>query len=130
MTAAGVAVAMAGATLIGGIQAATAGTGGPLVRASAVPGSQLWVSAYAGPDQGFSGGNAVAVSPDGGTVFVTGASLGSGATDDYATVAVSATTGAQLWATRYNRPAGQTDIPVAIAVSPDGGTVRSEEHTS
>ena len=49
--------------------------------------------------------SAVAVSPDGAKVFVTGVSYGSTSGGDYATVAYDASTGAQLWVKRYNGPA-------------------------
>jgi hypothetical protein len=50
----------------------------------------------------------VAVSPTGGTVYVTGEGLAAGvAGDDYATVAYSASTGKQLWSKTYTT-AGET----------------------
>jgi DNA-binding beta-propeller fold protein YncE len=90
----------------------------------AVGGSQLWASRYNGPEQKIDFASAAAVSPDGGTVFVTGPSVGGANLDwDYATVAYDAATGAQLWASRYDGPVDDTDGPVAIAISPDGATV-------
>ncbi len=47
-------------------------------------------------------GNATAVSPDGSTVFVTGAAFGSGDTGFGETIAYSAATGAVLWRARFN----------------------------
>src|SRR5258708_39888795 len=88
-------------------------------------GQRLWVSRY----QGFRLDNvpsAVAVSPDGSTVYVTGSSQNSGKLgigNDYATVAYSAATGAQLWLSRYNGPANGDHVATAVAVSPDGDTV-------
>jgi hypothetical protein len=58
---------------------------------------------------------AVAVSPDGSKVFVTGESA-----QDYATVAMDAGTGAVLWTARYDGPGHGQDVGVAIRVSPDG----------
>jgi DNA-binding beta-propeller fold protein YncE len=73
------------------------------------------VARYNGPEGTGNKATAVAVSPTGKTVFVTGSSGPS-----YATVAYNPATGAQLWAARYGSgPAA----PVAMAVSPDGGTV-------
>jgi outer membrane protein assembly factor BamB len=95
------------------------------VAYDAATGHRLWVSRY----QGFRLDNvpsAVVVSPDGTTVFVTGSSQNSGELgngNDYATVAYSAATGAQLWVSRYNGPANGDDFAEAIAVSPGGATV-------
>src|SRR5215469_16513032 len=75
---------------------------GGLRRRRPAVGQPLW------PD----GATAVAVSPDGNTVFVTGG----------ATVAYDAATGAQLWASRFTGPF-QFDFASSIAVSPAGGTV-------
>jgi len=68
---------------------------------NAATGAQRWVARY----NGVSGANyvrAVAVSPNGKSVFVTGASGGTNDSYDYATVAYNAVTGAQQWAKRYN----------------------------
>ena len=59
------------------------------------------------PGNGVDDASAVAVSPDGRTVFVTGSSVGRANVDDYATVAYSAATGRRLWASRYGE-AGAT----------------------
>ena len=89
---------------------------------SAATGKQLWVSRYNGPADGSSGASAVAVSPAGTTVYVTGGTAGpTGA--DYATVAYSAAAGTQLWASRYNGPDNEPDGACCLAVSPDGTTV-------
>jgi WD40 repeat protein len=85
-------------------------------------GSQVWARQYRGPGDS-STATAVTVSPDGGTVFVTGSSEGIGTNRDYATVAYNATTGQQLWARRYNGPVNTGDDPAAIAADPDGKTV-------
>src|SRR5205823_11572117 len=87
----------------------------------AVSGDQLWAASYDG------GGIddiavAVTVSHDGSTVFVTGESDVSNQLD-FATVAYEADTGLQRWVARYDGPAGQSDYPSAIGVSPDGTRV-------
>jgi hypothetical protein len=94
------------------------------VAYDAATGARRWVSRYdfGGNDQATS----VAVSPDGFTVFVTGASKGTGpgliSNYDYATVAYKASTGAQLWASRYDG-AGRDDLAAAVVTGRDRGTV-------
>src|SRR5439155_17480277 len=84
--------------------------------------TQLWVARYNGPANGGDDAYAVAVSPDGSRVFVTGASESSTHLD-YATVAYNASTGHKLWVARYNGPARGQDVAFALAVSPDGSKV-------
>jgi len=56
-------------------------------------------------------------------VLVTGSSPGPTSETDYATVAYGATTGAQLWVTRYNGPGNSADQAASLAISPTGGQV-------
>jgi hypothetical protein len=92
-------------------------------------GAELWLKRYNGPGNGDDFAAAMAVSPDGTKVFVTGVSCASGCgtgdeNDDYATVAYEASTGAKLWVKRYNGPPGNGyDSARSAAVSPDGSTV-------
>lgn len=86
---------------------------------SAVTGAQRWIKQYSGGQYGV-GGAAIAVSPNGKTVVVTG-SVDAGGTTEYATIAYSAVSGAQVWARRYGTPG--TDYARALAVSPNGKTV-------
>ena len=82
------------------------------VPGAAAPGGQLWVSAYNGPASGNDVASGAAVSPGGGTVYVTGTSYsGPAAGYDYRTVAYNGATGARLWVARYNGPANSTDSP-------------------
>jgi DNA-binding beta-propeller fold protein YncE len=95
------------------------------VAYSAATGARRWVSRYNGPGNGFDIANAVAVSPGGRSVFVTGASQGTADARslDYATVAYSAATGAPRWVSRYNGPFRTFDYATSMAVSPRGGAV-------
>ena len=93
------------------------------VAYSTATGAQLWARRYNGPGNGPDYASAVAVSPGGKTVFITGASPGATSRADYATLAYSTATGAQLWARRYNGPANGPDFGSAVAVSPSGDTV-------
>jgi outer membrane protein assembly factor BamB len=87
-------------------------------------GDQLWVARYDGPVHADDRISALAVSPDGAKVFVTGGSYtGLTAGWDYATVAYDTSTGDQLWLARYNGPASKGDLATALAVSPDGTRV-------
>jgi hypothetical protein len=70
-------------------------------------------------------GNAVAVSPSGKTVFVTGESDSKDFLAQYATVAYNAATGAQQWIKLYYGPGSDNgySLGYAVAVSPTSGTV-------
>src|SRR5438093_6453183 len=76
--------------------------GTPGVALATTPGSQVWVQRYNGSANASDAATAMAVSPDGSTVFVTGKSRELGRRFDYATVAYETSTGAQLWRRRYN----------------------------
>jgi outer membrane protein assembly factor BamB len=97
----------------------TAGVDYVTVAYNAATGAQVWVQRYVGPGHGGDDAYSVAVSPTGGTVYVTGQSGGANSTFDYATVAYNAATGAQVWVQRY---ANASSVPAAysMAVSPTG----------
>lgn len=109
----------------------------------AATGDQLWEARYNNAPFGSLGGNpnaydlatAMALSPDGATVYVAGKSEGDAATRwsyDYATVAYDALTGDERWVRRYDSREGKPTPPgwpisseeaQAVRVSPDGDTV-------
>ena len=82
-------------------------------------GTQVWVTRHSGDAQ------AMAVSPTGSAVFVTGQVYGTGKIphQNYGTIAYRAATGKRLWTARYDGPAHQQDWAAAVAVSPTSGTV-------
>ena len=85
-------------------------------------GTALWVARFRGPGRyTLDHPAAVAVSPDGSRVFVTGSIATTAGVWNYATVAYDAASGTQLWMTRY-RGLGYSD-PASSAVSPDGSRV-------
>src|SRR5262245_38724623 len=94
------------------------------VAYNAATGARLWTARYNGPGNGLDNAAAVAVSPDGATVFVTGDSEGGpGFEQDYATVAYRATDGKQLWVARFNGQPDGIDIATAVSVARDGAKV-------
>jgi hypothetical protein len=90
----------------------------------AVSGQQLWVSRYNGAANGndepfaFGTGKAIAISPDGSKIFVTGTSAGSNGNGSYATIAYNAADGTQLWVSIYSTP--QDSNGTSLAISKDG----------
>jgi DNA-binding beta-propeller fold protein YncE len=94
-----------------------AGSSG-LVAYDAGTGAQLW-------DNAAGDGLSVAVAPDGRIVFVIERLSTGGGGSDFLTSAFDAATGNRVWARRYSGcpKVGCVDIPVALAVSPGGGTV-------
>ncbi|MFN2544357.1 MAG: PQQ-binding-like beta-propeller repeat protein [Actinomycetota bacterium] len=92
----------------------------------AATGVPRWTATYDGSDvdgpYGFNHIYAMALSPDGSRVYVSGTSLGGGTDHDYSTIAYDASTGAFVWQARYDQDKG-VDRPVALAVSPDGARV-------
>lgn len=86
----------------------------------ATTGAEIWTAVYdSGTDhEPGDAAAAIAVSPDGTRVFVTGDT-----TRDYATVAYVASNGVEIWSTRYDGAENGFAAALAIALSPDGETV-------
>jgi len=101
----------------------TSGRDYATVAYAAATGRQLWVSRYSGHGRSSDIPAAIAVSPRGDAVFVTGTSQGRTSGGDFATVAYAAATGAPLWAKRYNGPANRLDAASSVAPSRDGHRV-------
>jgi DNA-binding beta-propeller fold protein YncE len=99
---------------------ATSGSDYATIAYNAATGSQVWVNRWSGAGSGADAVTAIALSPDGTKLYVTGSSVASTSGSDYATVAYNAATGALLWAKRYNGPGNGYDEARAVAVSPDG----------
>jgi DNA-binding beta-propeller fold protein YncE len=92
------------------------------VAYDAQSGASVWTRRYDGPGHSHDTANAIAVSPDGTKVFVTGESWGS-TSSDYATVAYDAQSGGSLWTKRYDGPLHSEDAAFVMTVSPDGSKV-------
>jgi hypothetical protein len=93
------------------------------VAYDASTGATLWVRRYNGPQNHLDYAYAIAASPDGTTVFVTGQSDGAASQADYATIAYDAATGATLWIRRYDGPGDNVDGAGSVAISPNGSKV-------
>ena len=91
----------AGACLIGGFLCLSA------VGSHALEPGEVWVSRFDGPAHLHDRANAVAVSPDGTAVFVTGWIEVEEADTNYGTLAYDVMTGEELWASSYDGPAGE-----------------------
>jgi hypothetical protein len=81
-------------------------------------GNTAWVRRYNGPGNNNDDVYAVAVDAYG-NVYVTGGSIGSGTSFDYATIKYKPN-GDTAWARRYNGPANNSDAAVALAVDDSG----------
>jgi len=87
-------------------------------------GARRWLAREPGPGSGGMQGFAVAASPTGDRVFVTGSNYGGSLSPNYVTVGYDAASGSKLWMTVYDGPGGEgADYPRDVAVSPDGSRV-------
>ncbi len=80
-------------------------------------GNELWVARYNGP-KNWDWVEAIAVDSSG-NVYVTGISVGSGASPEYATIKYDSA-GSELWVARYNGPANGGDEAYDIALDFSG----------
>jgi DNA-binding beta-propeller fold protein YncE len=106
-----------------GLSFGSTGSDYATIAYNAATGAVVWTKRYNGTGNGEDYASAVAVSPDGTKVYVTGRSVGSTTDSDYATIAYNATTGTVVWAKRYNGPANSGDYASAVVVSPDSTKV-------
>jgi hypothetical protein len=86
-------------------------------------GATLWARPYDGPASLNDDAREIVVGPDGKRLFVTGMSKGTGIGADYATIAYRAKTGAKVWSTRFDGPAGLDDRATTIGIHPSGTLV-------
>jgi outer membrane protein assembly factor BamB len=100
------------------------------VAYDASTGSELWSDRFDGAAGGRDQASSLVVSPDGGSVIVTGRSdtgpseiAPSGPASDYATIAYDTATGNRQWMARYNATPSQIDIAYDLALSPSGDAV-------
>jgi hypothetical protein len=88
----------------------------------AADGSELWAASYQGPANMSDAPRALALSPDGSRLFVTGWSeYPAPVFRKYVTVAYAPKDGSRLWVAEYNGP--DADDAHAVAVSSDGSRV-------
>jgi outer membrane protein assembly factor BamB len=81
-------------------------------------GNQLWIQTYNGPANMHDAASAVAVDISG-NVYVTGHSVGSGTSDDCATIKYDSN-GSELWVRRYNGPGNAGDYAGVIVAGLNG----------
>ncbi len=94
----------------------------------AATGELLWSATYDGPGNGVDNARDLVVSPDGDEVYIAGIS-GGGGNLDFVGLAYDASSGEELWATRYNGPGNGMDSPFDIALSRDGSTLVLAGHS-
>ncbi|MFG3533202.1 S8 family serine peptidase [Streptomyces sp. NPDC047917] len=119
-----IAITPEGRTLIVSGQSPGTGTGFSdwgTVAYDAATGAQKWTARHDGPSHGLDIPSAMAVSEDGTSVIVTGASSSAKTSTDLVTEAYDIATGKRLWTDRYDGPGHASDNPYAVTVA--GGKV-------
>src|SRR5206468_2755323 len=77
-------------------------------------GALVWKKRYNGPGNATDAASALALSPDGTKVFVTGYSFATATLNDFTTIAYDAGTGRVAWKTRSDGPASYYDSANAL----------------
>jgi WD40 repeat protein len=90
---------------------------------NAATGRERWKTRFDGLTHNGDQANAMAVSPDGSKVFVTGFTDRSKRLRNFVTLAYNAKTGTQRWVRRYQGPGDSNNNAKAIVMSPDGSRV-------
>jgi WD40 repeat protein len=90
---------------------------------NAATGHERWKTRYDGLTHHEDQANAMAVSPDGSKVYVTGFTDRSNRWRNFVTLAYSAKTGTQRWVRRYQGPGDYNNNAKAIVMSPDGSRI-------
>ncbi len=85
-------------------------------------GTQLWLRTYSGPGNAGDVAYALAISPDGGLVIVTGSSYAGGTNSPMTTVAYDASNGDQRWVANPSVPSGDY-TGQSMGTSPDSALV-------
>jgi PQQ-like domain len=88
----------------------------------ATTGAQLWAATYSASTSAPIAAEAMAITPNGAEVVLTG-SLGGSADSQYVTVGFNATTGTQLWTSQLDGYAHSATVPVSVGASSDSARV-------
>src|SRR5207253_446561 len=94
-----------------------------VIAYSFVTGDMLWTQTHNGQWDSDDWPSAIAISPDGARLFVTGREDEDVLASDAATVGYAADTGTELWISRYSGAGKHQDQPRDLAVTPDGSAV-------
>ncbi len=93
------------------------------VAYDAATGEEIWLARRNGAGNGGDAAEALAISPDGAQVVVTGQSQGADTSGpDFATIAYDTSDGSQEWVSIYN-PVNGFDIGWGVGISPDGSRI-------